>query len=109
MAALGLPALGYGNRYEHGIFQQAIDDGWHVEKTDLWLRHANPWELMRPEWTVMPEFGPKRALDQRLLDRHRRGVDYGPPGTTATCGSHRWSAAQVTRGDAACRRHASCR
>ena len=42
MAALGLPALGYGNRYEHGIFQQAIDDGWQVEKTDLWLRHANP-------------------------------------------------------------------
>ena len=35
MATLGLPALGYGIRYEHGIFQQSIDDGWQVEKTDL--------------------------------------------------------------------------
>ena len=57
MATLGIPSLGYGIRYEHGIFQQEIDDGWQVEKTDRWLRHANPWELMRPEWTVEVKLG----------------------------------------------------
>ena len=57
MATLGLPALGYGIRYEHGIFQQEIEDGRQVEKTDRWLRHANPWELMRPEWTVEVKLG----------------------------------------------------
>ncbi len=57
MATLGLPSLGYGIRYEHGIFQQEIADGWQVEKTDRWLRHANPWELMRPEWTVAVSLG----------------------------------------------------
>ncbi|MFO1270434.1 MAG: glycogen/starch/alpha-glucan phosphorylase [Rubrivivax sp.] len=57
MATLGLPSLGYGIRYEHGIFQQEIADGWQVEKTDRWLRTANPWELMRPEWTVSVGLG----------------------------------------------------
>ena len=57
MATLGIPSLGYGIRYEHGIFQQEIIDGWQVEKTDRWLRHANPWELMRPEWTVEVPLG----------------------------------------------------
>ncbi|MBN8510027.1 MAG: glycogen/starch/alpha-glucan phosphorylase [Burkholderiales bacterium] len=57
MATLGLPALGYGIRYEHGIFHQAIEDGWQVEKTDRWLANANPWELMRPEWTVEVRLG----------------------------------------------------
>ena len=57
MATLGIPSLGYGIRYEHGIFQQEIVDGWQVEKTDRWLRHANPWELMRPEWTAEVKLG----------------------------------------------------
>ena len=57
MATLGIPSLAYGIRYEHGIFQQEIHDGWQVEKTDRWLRHGNPWELMRPEWTVEVQFG----------------------------------------------------
>lgn len=57
MATLGIPSLGYGIRYEHGIFQQEIVDGWQVEKTDRWLRHANPWELVRPEWTVEVKLG----------------------------------------------------
>jgi starch phosphorylase len=52
LATLEIPSLGYGIRYEHGIFQQEIHDGWQVEKTDRWLRHGNPWELARPEWTV---------------------------------------------------------
>ena len=40
----------YGIRYEFGIFQQEIVDGWQVEKTDKWLQLGNPWELARPEW-----------------------------------------------------------
>ena len=57
MATLEIPSLGYGIRYEHGIFQQEIHDGWQVEKTDRWLRHGNPWELARPEWAVEVQFG----------------------------------------------------
>jgi len=49
LATLEVPALGYGIRYEFGIFQQEIVDGWQVEKTDKWLRWGNPWEIARPE------------------------------------------------------------
>jgi len=49
MATLGVPAIGYGIRYEFGIFDQAIQDGWQVECTDKWLRYGNPWEIGRPE------------------------------------------------------------
>lgn len=47
MATLELPAMGYGLRYEYGIFKQTIRDGWQVEKPDNWLRHADPWEVPR--------------------------------------------------------------
>jgi len=47
MATLHLPAMGYGLRYEYGIFKQCIQDGWQVEKPDNWLRHADPWEVVR--------------------------------------------------------------
>ncbi|MBI4011945.1 MAG: glycogen/starch/alpha-glucan phosphorylase [Candidatus Rokubacteria bacterium] len=49
MATLQIPAIGYGIRYEFGIFDQAIRDGWQVEVTDKWLRLGNPWEIPRPE------------------------------------------------------------
>jgi starch phosphorylase len=49
LATLEIPAVGYGIRYEFGIFDQAIRDGWQVEMTDKWLRYGNPWELARPE------------------------------------------------------------
>jgi starch phosphorylase len=49
LATLGVPAIGYGIRYEFGIFDQAIQQGWQVEKTDKWLRLGNPWEIPRPE------------------------------------------------------------
>jgi starch phosphorylase len=52
LATLEIPALGYGIRYEFGIFHQQIVDGWQVEKTDNWLRFGNPWEIARPEWAV---------------------------------------------------------
>ena len=49
LATLQIPAIGYGIRYEFGIFDQALRDGWQVEFTDKWLRLGNPWEVARPE------------------------------------------------------------
>jgi starch phosphorylase len=49
LATLDIPAIGYGIRYEYGIFDQQIRDGWQVESTDNWLRLGNPWALERPE------------------------------------------------------------
>src|SRR6188768_2471370 len=49
LATLRIPAIGYGIRYEFGIFDQAIRDGWQVELTDKWLRFGNPWEIVRTE------------------------------------------------------------
>lgn len=50
LAALQIPSVGYGIRYEFGIFEQIIADGWQIEKTDKWLVKGNPWEIVRPEW-----------------------------------------------------------
>uniref|UniRef100_A0AAX7TRU2 Alpha-1,4 glucan phosphorylase n=1 Tax=Astatotilapia calliptera TaxID=8154 RepID=A0AAX7TRU2_ASTCA len=50
MASLGLAAYGYGIRYEFGIFNQKIVNGWQVEEADDWLRYGNPWEKARPEY-----------------------------------------------------------
>jgi starch phosphorylase len=47
MATMQLPAMGYGLRYEYGMFKQAIRDGWQQEKPDNWLRHPDPWEVAR--------------------------------------------------------------
>lgn len=49
LATLRIPAIGYGIRYEFGIFDQRIEDGWQVEQTDAWLKDGNPWELVRPK------------------------------------------------------------
>jgi len=49
LASLEVPAIGYGIRYEFGIFSQEIRDGWQVERTDKWLEMGNPWEICRPE------------------------------------------------------------
>lgn len=51
MATLGLPAYGYGIRYEHGMFKQDMVDGRQVERPDNWLRDENPWEIARPDRT----------------------------------------------------------
>lgn len=45
LATLEIPAIGYGLRYEYGIFDQEIRDGWQIEIADAWLRNGNPWEL----------------------------------------------------------------
>ncbi|HEY3277671.1 MAG TPA: glycogen/starch/alpha-glucan phosphorylase [Syntrophorhabdaceae bacterium] len=52
MATMELPGMGYGLRYEYGIFTQAIRDGWQEEYPDNWLRRPDPWEVARPEETV---------------------------------------------------------
>ncbi|MFN9644374.1 MAG: glycogen/starch/alpha-glucan phosphorylase [Cyanobacteriota bacterium] len=51
MATLELPAIGYGIRYEFGIFRQQIGPSGQVESTDPWLARGNPWEVIRPEWS----------------------------------------------------------
>lgn len=57
MATLGIPAHGYGIRYEYGIFNQKIIDGCQVESPDEWLKLGNPWEFARPEYAVRVKFG----------------------------------------------------
>jgi starch phosphorylase len=69
LATLEVPSVGYGIRYEFGIFTQEIIDGWQVEKTDKWLRFGNPWELVRPEWAVEVKFG---GNTEQYIDDHNR-------------------------------------
>ena len=57
LASLDIPAMGYGIRYEFGIFDQEIQDGWQVEKSDTWLHFGNPWEIRRPDITYHVNFG----------------------------------------------------
>ena len=57
LATLKIPAIGYGLRYEHGMFEQRLEDGWQVEYSDNWLHYGNPWELYRPERTYRVKFG----------------------------------------------------
>lgn len=82
MATLEIPSIGYGIRYEFGIFDQDIRDGWQVEITDKWLRYGNPWEVARPEWEVEVKFG---GHVETFLDEHDRT-------------RHRWVPAKVVRG-----------
>ena len=56
MATLGIPAHGYGIRYDYGIFNQKIKDGNQFELPDEWMRNGNPWEIPRPEYTVKIQF-----------------------------------------------------
>jgi glycogen phosphorylase len=88
LASLEVPTLGYGIRYEFGIFHQGIKEGWQVEITDKWLRFGNPWELLRPEWTVVVPFGGKTEtyIDDLGNTRTRllpnlvvKGVPYDTP------------------------------
>ncbi|MGF6539065.1 glycogen/starch/alpha-glucan phosphorylase [Paraburkholderia youngii] len=57
LATLEIPAIGYGIRYEFGIFDQQIRDGWQVETTDKWLQRGNPWEIVRAEVAYYVGFG----------------------------------------------------
>ncbi len=88
MASLEIPAIGYGIRYEFGIFDQDLRDGWQVERTDKWLRFGNPWEIARPESVLAVKFGghTEPYLDKQGHYRVRwvphhivRGVAYDTP------------------------------
>jgi glycogen phosphorylase len=57
LSTLEIPAIGYGIRYEFGIFDQEIRDGWQVEVTDKWLQKGNPWEILRPDVAFYVNFG----------------------------------------------------
>jgi len=56
MATLEYPAYGYGIRYDYGIFNQKIADGYQVEEPDNWLKKGNPWEIERPEYEIRIQF-----------------------------------------------------
>src|SRR5437773_1978519 len=74
MASLQLPAMGYGLRYEYGIFRQTIQDGWQKEQPDNWLRRQDPWEFARPDETVEVKFN----CSFELLGGHLRAVQGQP-------------------------------
>ncbi len=57
LATLDIPAVGYGIRYEYGIFEQSFKDGWQVESPDTWLYYGNPWEFSQPDDMVQVGFG----------------------------------------------------
>jgi starch phosphorylase len=67
MATMQLPAMGYGLRYEYGIFKQSIQDGWQHEQPDNWLRRQDPWEVSRPEEAVEVRLNCSFALGQGRL------------------------------------------
>ncbi|MGE0383288.1 MAG: glycogen/starch/alpha-glucan phosphorylase [Gammaproteobacteria bacterium] len=71
LATLRIPAIGYGIRYEYGIFEQAIVDRRQVERTDKWLRFGSPWDLPRPEWAVEVGLGGRTRHFRDAAGRHR--------------------------------------
>src|SRR5215831_15878806 len=71
LATLNVPAIGYGIRYEYGIFDQTIRDGWQVEVTDKWLRFGNPWEIVRAEIIFDVSFGGHTEPYQDEKGRYR--------------------------------------
>ncbi len=88
LSTLQIPAVGYGLRYEFGIFEQRIKDGWQVERTDKWLRQGNPWEVVRPEYSYPVGFGGHTEAYRDDHGRYRmrwhpnemvRGVAYMTP------------------------------
>ncbi|MGZ5091000.1 MAG: glycogen/starch/alpha-glucan phosphorylase [Burkholderiales bacterium] len=88
LATVQVSAIGYGIRYEFGIFNQCIKDGWQVEVTDKWLRYGNPWEIARPEIAFDVKLGGHTEAYTDAAGRYRvrwipsrvvRGVAYDTP------------------------------
>ncbi len=71
LATLEVPAVGYGIRYEFGIFDQEIRDGAQVELTDKWLQTGNPWEIVRPDVSVYVNFGGRTETETDAEGRTR--------------------------------------
>jgi glycogen phosphorylase len=76
LATLEIPSMGYGIRYEFGIFHQEMVDGWQTERTDKWLRFGNPWEIARPEWAVHVKLG--GYTEQYRDELHRLRIRWVP-------------------------------
>ena len=88
LATLEIPSIGYGIRYEFGIFDQIIQDGWQVEITDKWLHLGNPWEIVRPENSYDVYLGGHVETYHDALGRYRvhwvpnqvvKGIAYDTP------------------------------
>jgi glycogen phosphorylase len=88
LATLGINAFGYGIRYEFGIFDQEIQNGWQVEITDKWLKYGNPWELAKPELSQEVFLGghtevyhdeENRYLVKWIPSREIKGIPYDTP------------------------------
>src|SRR5262245_5794991 len=87
LASVEVAAIGYGIRYEFGIFDQVIRDGWQQEITDKWLRFGNPWEIARPNIVYGVKFGGhiKTFSDQQgtfrvwVPDTEVKGIAYDTP------------------------------
>jgi len=75
LATLQIPAIGYGIRYEFGIFDQHIEDGWQVERTDAWLKNGNPWEIARPKLRFPVKLG---GYTERFHDDGTQRVRWVP-------------------------------
>jgi glycogen phosphorylase len=78
MATLSLPGYGYGIRYEYGMFNQRIENGYQVEHPDNWLRYGNPWEFPRPEVLFPVKFGGRVVQikdDNGALKNHWVGTE----------------------------------
>ena len=71
MATMELPAMGYGLRYEYGMFKQTIEDGWQREHPDNWLRRNDPWEVARPHEAVEIKLG-------GMFEMHRGSLGFIP-------------------------------
>lgn len=69
LSTLEIPAIGYGIRYEYGLFEQVITDGWQVEVADAWLRNGNPWELHNRQRRYPVKFG---GYTEQYGDEHGR-------------------------------------
>jgi starch phosphorylase len=108
LATLERPAIGYGIRYEFGIFDQEFRDGWQTEITDKWLRNGNPWEIAKPDTAYYVNWGGRtehyrdeagRDFVRWIPNRVVKGVAYDTPiqgyGVN-TCNTLRlWSAEAV--------------
>jgi glycogen phosphorylase len=85
LATLQVPAMGYGLRYDYGIFRQSIENGFQVEYPDRWLAHPDPWEVPRPRETVQVPVGCSFRLENGVLravpghPTHLLGVPYDRP------------------------------
>ncbi|MBF8754260.1 glycogen/starch/alpha-glucan phosphorylase [Pseudomonas guariconensis] len=79
MSTLGIAAHGYGIRYEHGLFRQAMVDGWQQEQTENWLDFGNPWEFERAEVIYPISFG---GSVETVQDTHGQPRQVWWPGET---------------------------